>query len=137
VIDYGRENFAARVRELTEGRGVPVVYDGVGLSTFEGSLDCLAPLGLMVSFGNASGTPPPIDLLRLSLAGSLFVTRPTLMHYTADPKELADGAAELFDLVGKGVLQVEIHQRFALSDAAEAHRRLEARQTTGATVLLP
>ncbi len=137
VIDYSRENFPSRVREITGGRGVPVVYDGVGASTFDGSLDCLAPLGLMVSFGNASGPVPPVDLLRLSLGGSLFLTRPTLMHYTADPAELAAGAAELFGLVADGVLKVEIHQRFALKDAAAAHRELEARRTTGATVLLP
>ena len=137
VIDYSREDFARRVREITGGKGVPVVYDGVGKTTFDGSLDCLAPLGLMVSFGNASGTPPPLDLLRLSLGGSLFITRPTLMHYTADPAQLAEGAAELFDLVAAGVIKVEIHQRFALSEAAAAHRDLEARKTTGATVLIP
>ena len=137
VIDYNRENFARRVREITGGKGVPVVYDGVGKTTFDGSLDSLAPLGLMVSFGNASGTPPPLDLLRLSFGGSLFITRPTLMHYTADPADLAEGAAELFDLVAAGVIRVEIHQRFPLDEAAAAHRDLEARKTTGATVLVP
>jgi NADPH2:quinone reductase len=137
VIDYSRENFASRVSQITGGKGVPVVYDGVGKTTFDGSLDCLAPLGLMVSFGNASGTPPPLDLLRLSLGGSLFVTRPTLMHYTADPAQLAEGAAEMFALVAAGVLKVEIHQRFPLSEAAAAHLALEGRKTTGATVLLP
>jgi NADPH2:quinone reductase len=137
VIDYGRENFASRVREITGGKGVPVVYDGVGKTTFDGSLDCLSPLGLMVSFGNASGTPPPLDLLRLSLGGSLFITRPTLMHYTSDPADLAEGAAELFDLVAAGVIQVEIHQRYPLADAETAHRDLEGRKTTGATVLIP
>lgn len=137
VIDYSRENFASRVRELTDGKGVAVVYDGVGQSTFEGSLDSLAPLGMMVSFGNASGPPPPVDLLRLSLAGSLFVTRPTLLHYTADPADLAEGAAEVFDLVESDVLRVEVHQRLPLAEAAEAHRQLEARRTTGATVLIP
>lgn len=137
VIDYSRENFVSRVREITGGQGVPVVYDGVGKATFDGSLDCLRPMGLMVSFGNASGPPPPVDLVLLSLRGSLFITRPTLMHYTADPLELAAGAAELFGLVASGAIRVEIHQRFALKDAAEAHRDLEARKTTGATVLLP
>lgn len=137
VIDYSRENFARRVRDLTGGKGVPVVYDGVGKTTFDGSLDCLAPLGLMVSFGNASGPPPPLELGRLGFGGSLFITRPTLMHYTADPADLAEGAAEVFALVASGVMKVEIHQRFALKDAADAHRDLEARRTTGATVLLP
>ena len=137
VIDYNKENFARRVREITGGKGVPVVYDGVGKTTFDGSLDSLAPLGLMVSFGNASGTPPPLDLIRLSLSGSLFITRPTLMHYTADPHDLAEGAAELFELVASGAIKVEIHQRFALADAESAHRDLESRKTTGATVLLP
>jgi NADPH:quinone reductase len=137
VIDYNSENFVRRVQELTRGEGVPVVYDGVGKTTFEGSLDCLRPLGLMVSFGNASGPPPPVNLGELSIRGSLFITRPTLMHYTREAKDLADGAAELFALVGSGAIKVEVHQRFALADAATAHRELEARKTTGATVLLP
>ncbi len=137
VIDYSRENFPRRVSELTGGKGVPVVYDGVGQATFDGSLDSLAPLGLMVSFGNASGPPPALELGRLGFGGSLFITRPTLMHYTADPADLAEGAGELFDLVAAGAIKVEIHQRFALADAAAAHRDLEARKTTGATVLLP
>ena len=137
VIDYSAENFVRRVREITGERGVPVVYDGVGKTTFDGSLDCLAPRGLMVSFGNASGSPPAIDMAMLSLRGSLFITRPTLMHYTADPADLAQGAAEMFGLVAQGVLRVEIHQRYALADAAIAHRDLEARKTTGATVLIP
>ncbi len=137
VIDYSSESFPRRVREITEGKGVPVVYDGVGKDTFDGSLDCLAPLGLMVSFGNASGPVPPVDLLRLSLGGSLFITRPTLMHYTADPAELAAGAAEVFELVAAGAIKVEIHQRFPLAEAEAAHRDLEGRRTTGATVLIP
>jgi NADPH2:quinone reductase len=137
VIDYSTESFPRRVREITEGRGVPVVYDGVGKDTFDGSLECLSPMGLMVSFGNASGPVPPVDLLRLSLGGSLFITRPTLMHYTADPAELAAGAAELFELVAAGAIKVEIHQRFPLAEAEAAHRDLEGRKTTGATVLLP
>jgi NADPH2:quinone reductase len=137
VIDYSTESFPRRVREITEGRGVPVVYDGVGKDTFDGSLDCLSPLGLMVSFGNASGPVPPVDLLRLSLGGSLFITRPTLMHYTADPAELAAGAAELFELVAAGAIKVEIQQRYPLAEAETAHRDLEGRKTTGQSVLLP
>jgi NADPH2:quinone reductase len=137
VINYTTENFARRVSEITRGAGVPVVYDGVGKATFDGSLDCLAPLGLMVSFGNASGPPPPVDLGLLSLRGSLFITRPTLVHYTAKPEDLAAGARELFDVVASGAVKVEIHQRFALADAAAAHRDLEGRKTTGATVLIP
>lgn len=137
VIDYSRENFVRRVQDLTGGEGVPVVYDGVGRETFEGSLDCLRPLGMMVSFGNASGPPPPVDLAQLSQLGSLFVTRPSLTHYTRDPAELAAGAAELFELVSAGAIKAEIHQRFPLSEAAAAHSDLEARKTTGATVLLP
>jgi len=137
VINYNRENFARRVGDITAGRGVAVVYDGVGKTTFDGSLDCLAPLGLMVSFGNASGPPPALELGMLSLRGSLFITRPTLMHYTADAADLAEGAAEIFDLVAAGVMKVEIHQRFPLAEATAAHRDLEARKTTRATVLLP
>jgi NADPH2:quinone reductase len=137
VIDYDRENVARRVREITGGKGVRVVYDGVGRATFEASLDSLAPLGMMVSFGNASGPPVPVDLGLLSLRGSLFVTRPTLLHYTADPDELARGAAELFSLVASGAIRVEVRQRYPLADAAEAHRDLEGRRTTGASVLLP
>ena len=137
VIDYSRENFVRRVQDITGGEGVPVVYDGVGKATFEGSLDCLRPLGLLVSFGNASGPPPPVDLGQLSMRGSLFVTRPSLMHYTREASELAAGAAELFELVAAGKIRAEVHQRYPLADAADAHRDLEARKTTGATVLLP
>lgn len=137
VIDYRKENFARRVSELTGATGVPVVYDGVGKDTFEGSLDCLRPRGLMVSFGNASGPPPAVDLGALSRLGSLYVTRPSLNHYTADPAELAEGAAEVFALVAAGTIKVEVHQRFPLCEAAQAHRDLESRKTTGATVLAP
>jgi NADPH2:quinone reductase len=137
VIDYSKENFVRRVQEITGGEGVSVVYDGVGRDTFEGSLDSLKPLGMMVSFGNASGPPPPVDLLELSQRGSLFITRPSLMHYTRDDAELAEGAAELFALVGSGTIRAEVQQRYALEDAASAHRDLESRKTTGATVLLP
>lgn len=137
VIDYNCENFARRVREITDGKGVPVVYDGVGRSTFQGSLDSLSPRGLMVSFGNASGAPEPLNLQMLALSGSLYLTRPTLVHYTADPAELAEGAAELFALVASGAMHVDIPKRYALKDAADAHRDLEARKTTGQVVLVP
>jgi NADPH2:quinone reductase len=137
VIVYTREDFTKRVKELTGGAGVPVVYDSVGKSTFEGSLDCLAPLGLMVSFGNASGPVPPVDLLTLSRKGSLFVTRPTLFHYVARREDLEAGAAELFELVGSGKVKIEIGRRWPLDRAADAHRALEGRETTGSSVLIP
>jgi len=137
VILYRQEDFPTRVRELTAGAGVHVVYDGVGKDTFMGSLDCLAPLGMMVTYGNASGPVPPLDLLLLSQKGSLFVTRPTLVTYTAKRADLVAGAAELFDVVTKGTVRIEVNQTFPLRDAADAHRALEARATTGSTVLLP
>ena len=137
VIDYTTENFTARVREITGGEGVPVVYDGVGKDTFMGSLDSLRPLGMMVSYGNASGPVPPLDLLLLSQKGSLFITRPTLMNYTAKRSELEALGGELFDVVGSGQVRIEINQTYALADAAQAHRDLEARKTTGSTILLP
>jgi NADPH2:quinone reductase len=125
------------VREITGGAGVPVVYDSVGKDTFEGSLDCLAPRGLMTSFGNASGPPPPFSILTLSTKGSLYLTRPALATYVARRDELEQAAAELFDVVLRGVVKVEIRQSYALRDAARAHRDLEARKTTGSTVLIP
>lgn len=137
VIDYKSEDFAAQVRELTEGRGVDVVYDGVGKATFEGSLDCLRPRGLMASFGNASGVVSIPDLGILARKGSLFLTRPTGAHYFARRADLLEGAKALFDAVLSGAIQVDIGQTFALDDVAEAHRALEARQTTGSVVLLP
>ena len=137
VIRYDKEDFPRRVRELTGGDGVRVVYDGVGKDTFMGSLDCLSPLGMMVSFGNASGPVAPLDLLLLSQKGSLFVTRPTLATYTAERKDLVAAAAELFHVVTTGAVKVAINQTFPLSEAAEAHRALESRATTGSTVLLP
>lgn len=131
------EGFAQRVREITKGRGVPVVYDGVGRATFDESLDCLAPLGMMVSYGNASGAVPPVDILKLSTKGSLFLTRPTLFTYTARREDLLETAADLFESVQSGAVRVRIGQTFALQDAARAHQDLEARRTTGSTVLLP
>ena len=137
VIDYSREDFAARVREITGGAGVAVVYDGVGKDTFAGSLDCLRPLGMMVSYGNASGPVPPVDLIQLSQKGSLFITRPTLMTYTARREDLLALGEELFAVVADGRVRIEVHQRYALADAAHAHRDLEARRTTGSTIFLP
>jgi len=137
VIITAREKFPERVKEITKGAGVPVVYDGVGKDTFMGSLDCLAPLGLMVSYGSASGAVPPFDILVLSRKGSLYVTRPTLMTYTAKREDLQKSAAELFSVVKKGAVKIAISQTYALRDAAQAHRDLESRKTTGSTVLLP
>lgn len=137
TILYRQEDFTKRVKEITGGQGVPVVYDSVGKDTFMGSLDCLRPLGMMVSYGNASGTVPPFDLGILAGKGSLFLTRPTLMTYIAKREDLVRIAADLFEVVGQGAVKIEIHQTYALKDAAQAHRDLEARQTTGSTVLLP
>jgi NADPH2:quinone reductase len=137
VIVSTREDIAARVREITKKRGVPVVYDGVGKDTFTASLDSLRPRGLMVSYGNASGAVPPVSPLELTKRGSLFLTRPTLFHYVAKPSELARGARELFAVVGSGKVKVRIGQTYPLADAARAHRDLEARRTTGSTLLLP
>jgi len=137
VINYRKENFTQRVKEITGGKGLPVVYDGVGKDTFEGSLDCLWPTGLMVSFGNASGAVPPVNILLLSQKGSLFLTRPTLATYVAKREDLVANAAELFDVVRKGAVKIEINQTHPLKDAAQAHRNLEGRKTTGSTVLLP
>jgi NADPH2:quinone reductase len=133
-IVYTRQDFAAEVDRITGGRKLAVVYDSVGRDTFMKSLDCLAPRGLMVSFGNASGPPDPIAPGLLAQKGSLFLTRPTMHHYTAAREELERAAGELFDMVLSGKVKVEICQRFALKDAAEAHLALEARQTTGSTV---
>jgi NADPH:quinone reductase len=135
-IVTSRQNFVAEVERITGGNKLPVVYDSVGRDTFMGSLDCLRPRGLMVSFGNASGPVEPFSPLLLSQKGSLFLTRPTLFHYTATRSELEVAAAELFSMVSSDKVKTEIKQRFALKDAAEAHRALEARQTTGSTVLI-
>lgn len=137
IIFYSRENVAERVREITGGKGVPVVYDSVGKDTFMGSLDSLAMRGLLVSFGNASGPIGAIDPLLLTQKGSLYFTRPTLFHYTAARDDLEALAAELFAVVLAGQVKIEVNQRFALRDAAAAHTALAARQTSGSTILLP
>jgi NADPH2:quinone reductase len=137
VIVSAREDLVARVREITRQRGVPVVYDGVGKDTFFASLDCLRPRGLMVSFGNASGPVAPISPLELSKRGSLYLTRPTLFHYIAKGSDRSRGVRELFEMVASGKLKVRIGQSYPLSSAAQAHRDLEARRTTGSTLLIP
>ncbi len=136
-IVYTREDFVARVRQLTDGAGVPVVYDSVGKETWQGSLDCLAPKGLMVSFGNASGPAPAFTVLDLMARGSLFVTRPVLAHYTASREDLLESANDLFDVVASGAVKIEINQRYALGEAEDAHRDLEGRRTTGSSILIP
>lgn len=137
VIDYTQENVAERVRELTDGKGVPVVYDGVGQATLESSLDSLSAFGLLVSFGAASGPIKNFDAGILAAKGSLYLTRPSLMTYVAADEALQANAAELFQAVGSGAVRIEVNQTYALADVADAHRALEARRTTGSTVLLP
>ena len=137
VLILGRDDLPARIRALTGGRGADVVYDSVGKDTFFPSLDSLRPLGLMVSFGNASGPVPAIQPLELSRRGSLFLTRPTLFHYIARRSDLERGARELFEVIGSGAVRIEIGQTCALRDVAQAHRDLESRRTVGSTVLLP
>ncbi len=137
VMVLDREDIPRRVRELTDGRGVPVVYDSVGRATWDASLDCLAPRGLMVSFGNASGPVPPFSPLVLAEKGSLYLTRPTLMTYTAARADLLAGADELFSALHQGVLRVHLHRTYPLAEAVSAHRELEGRRTVGSTVLLP
>ena len=137
TIVYTRENFVERVKQITGGRKVPVVFDSVGKDTFMGSLDCLQPRGLLAMFGNGSGPVAAFDLNLLAAKGSLYVTRPSLMVYTARREDLEAGAKELFDMVKSGKVKIEINQTYALKDAAQAHRDLEARKTTGSTILLP
>lgn len=137
VIDYRREDFVARVKELTGGALCDVVYDSVGRDTFPGSLDCLKPMGLWVTFGQSSGPLPPLETQLLSQKGSLFMTRPTLFTYVAKRADLEWAASDLFEVVARGVVKVRINQSFPLAEAAEAHRALQGRQTTGATVLKP
>ncbi len=137
TINYNKEDFLTRVKELTNGQGVPVVYDSIGADTFMKSLDCLSPLGTMVSFGSASGPVPPFSLQELASRGSLFITRPTLFAYTAKRSDLEAMAADLFGMVSSGKVKIEINQRYALKDVQQAHRDLESRKTTGSTILLP
>jgi NADPH2:quinone reductase len=137
VINYKSEDFVKRTRELTNGHGVDVVYDAVGKDTYPASLDCLKPLGLFVSFGNASGPITNFDILALSAKGSLYATRPTLVTYTAKREDLLANANELFDVVSKGIVKINVNQTYPLKDAAQAHRDLEGRKTTGSIVLLP
>jgi len=137
IIYYTREDVAKRVRELTAGEGVAVVYDGVGKDTFAGSLDSLRVRGMMVIFGNASGPVAAFDPLLLSQKGSIFITRPTLGHYTAKRDELVALGSELFDVVNSGTVEIAVNQSYELADVASAHRDLEARKTTGSTILLP
>ncbi|MEZ5502348.1 MAG: zinc-binding dehydrogenase [Halioglobus sp.] len=137
MINYRSDNVVERVLELTGGEKLPVVYDGVGKDTFEMSLDCLRPRGLMVSFGNASGSPAPLDLQALTVRGSLYITRPTLATYTASTEDLRQSSADLFARMLAGQVQVEIGQRYALADIRQAHSDLEARNATGSTVILP
>ncbi len=134
-IVYTRENFVERVKSITDGAGVPVVYDSVGKDTFMNSMDCIRPLGTMVLFGASSGPVAPFDPGQLAAKGSLFLTRPTLMTYTAKRDDLVAAAQELFQVVESGAVKLEINQRFPLENAAEAHRALEARKTTGSTIL--
>jgi NADPH2:quinone reductase len=137
VINYREEDVVARVLDITGGAKLPVVYDGVGKDTFDMSLDCLRPRGLMVSFGNASGPPDALDLQVLSNKGSLFITRPTMITYTADTEEMRQCLGDVFDRVVNGDIKVEINQRYALADVRQAHEDLQARRTTGSTVLVP
>jgi NADPH2:quinone reductase len=136
TVVYTKEDFVPRVKEITGGKGVPVVFDSVGKDTFMGSLDCLEPRGLLAVFGNGSGPVSGFDL-NLLAKGSYYVTRPSLVTYTAKREDLEAGAADLFDVVKSGKVKIEINQTYALKDAAQAHRDLESRKTTGSTVLLP
>jgi len=137
VIDYTRQDVAQRVRKITKGAGVPVVFDGVGKTTFQGSIDSLAPRGLMVCFGNASGPAPLIDAHMLSHKGSLYLTRPSLVTYTATRADLLTSARALFSVIADGHVKVDVSATYALKDAAKAHRELEGRKTTGSVVLIP
>jgi len=137
VLNTRKDDWVARVREITNGEGVPVVYDSIGKDTWAGSLDCLSVRGMMVSFGNTSGAVPPFEPGILSAKGSLYLTRPTLYSYTHDAKELQDTADDLFTVLASGAVKVLVHQRFTLAEARAAHEALHSRQTTGATILTP
>jgi NADPH:quinone reductase len=137
VLNLSTEDWPKRVREITKGEGVPVVYDSVGKDTWSGSLDCLSVRGMMVSFGNSSGAVPAFEPAILAAKGSLYVTRPTLASFTRNAAELQETADDLFAVIETGAVKIQINQRFKLADAAKAHEALHSRQTTGATVLLP
>ena len=137
VINYNEENFVENVRDITDGKGVPVVYDGVGKDTLPDSMKCLSPLGMLACFGNASGAPDPVDIMDLSNYGSIFITRPMLFHYTATRQALEECANDLFEVINSGAVKVGINQTYPLKDTAQAHRDLEGRKTTGSTVLIP
>jgi NADPH:quinone reductase len=137
VLNTRSEEWSRRAREITDGAGVPVVYDSIGKDTFAGSLDCLAVRGMMVSFGNSSGAVPPFEPGILSAKGSLYLTRPTLFHYTRNAKELQETAEDLFAVILSGAVKIAVHQRFPLAEARQAHEALHSRATTGATVLIP
>lgn len=137
VIDYKATSFVDKVKEITGGRGCDVVYDSVGRDTFPASLDCLKPFGLFVTFGNASGAIPPTEFGILAAKGSLYVTRPTLMTYTAKREDLLASASDLFDVVGRGIVKINVNHEYALKDAVKAHSDLEGRKTTGSIILLP
>jgi NADPH2:quinone reductase len=137
VINYREEDFVTMVKAYTDGKGVDVVYDSIGKDTFPGSLDCLKPLGLWVSFGQASGPVPDFKITLLSQKGSLYATRPSILHYTATRKDLVATANDLFEVVGSGKVKVSVNQTYPMAEAARAHQDLEARLTTGSTVLLP
>jgi NADPH2:quinone reductase len=136
VIDYQKEDFVARVKEITKGTGVKAVMDGVGRDTFMRSLDCLRPLGTMVSYGQSSGAVPPFDILNLSTKGSLYVTRPTLLTFLADHDRFTRMAADLFDVVGAGAVKIDVQRRYPMAEAARAHADLEGRKTSGSSVLI-
>ena len=137
TILYREENFVDKVKEITNGEGVPVVYDGIGKDTALKSLDCLSPLGMLVVFGNSSGNAPPIETGLLAAKGSLFLTRPTLMTYNANREDLVESAQQLFNMVESGKVNISINARYDLKDAAQAHKDLESRKTTGSTLLIP
>jgi NADPH2:quinone reductase len=137
IINYKNENIVERVKEITSGKGVPVVYDSIGKDTFTASLDCLSPMGMMVGFGTTSGPVPPFNLSELASRGSLFVTRPMLTDYAARREDLDSMAADLFSMVNAEKIRIDVNQRYALRDAAAAHRDLESRKTTGSSILIP
>lgn len=137
VVIHGDGDFVATVREVTNGEGCAVVYESIGKDTFRRSLDCLRPLGMMASYGHASGPPDPVDVIELGARGSLFLTRPAIMHYLGSREALERAGEALFDVLGQGAVQPAVNHVYPLAEAAEAHRALEARETTGATVFLP